>query len=130
MYRFLAVGMFCTLLTATSGCSHEEPDFLAGGREVESWITALHDSNPLVRREAVMKLGNVGDADPAAAEGLTEALRDSDVQVRRAAVFAVVKLEEPGEAITSQLEIMRRNDSEPGIREVAGKALKKLNRAD
>ena len=130
MQRLLAVGMLFMLLPMVPGCSHEEPEFLAGGREVESWITALHDPDPHVRRQAVMKLGNVGDADPAAAEGLTEALRDADVQVRRAAIFAVVKLEQPGETITSQLENMRRGDSEPGIREVADKALEKLSRDD
>lgn len=130
MKKLLAVAIVCTLLIATSGCSHEEPDFLAGGREVEAWITALHDANPLVRRQAVMKLGNVGDADPAAAQGLTEALGDSDVQVRRAAVFAVVKLDKPGKAITSQLDSMRRSDSEPGIREVAARALERLSRGD
>ena len=130
MKKFLAVGIVCMVFPMASGCSHEEPDFLAGGREVESWIAALHDPDPQVRRQAVMKLGNVGDADPAAAEGLTEALCDTDVQVRRAAVFAVVKLDKPSEAITSQLDIMSRNDSEPGVREVAGKALEKLSRSD
>ena len=34
---------------------------LAGGREVKSWIADLHDPKPQVRRQAVLKLGNVGD---------------------------------------------------------------------
>jgi HEAT repeat protein len=130
MQKFLAVGMFCLVLPTASSCSHEEPEFLAGGREVESWVAALHDPDPQVRRQAVMKLGNVGDADPAAAEALTEALRDTDVQVRRAAIFAVVKLDNPSQAIITQLGALSRDDSESGVREIAGKALEKLSRAD
>jgi HEAT repeat protein len=126
MKKIMAVAIFCLVHAGASGCSDEEPKFLAGGREVTSWVAALKDPNPQVRRQAVMKLGNVGDADPAAAEALTEALRDADVHVRRAAVFAVVKLKEPGEEITTQLDAMSRTDSNPGIREVATSALEKL----
>ena len=76
-----------SLLLAASGCNREERGpILAGGREVKSWVADLHDPKPQVRRQAVLKLGNVGDADPAVAEGLAEALRDTDALVRRAAV--------------------------------------------
>jgi hypothetical protein len=47
-----------------SGCRREEQGpLLAGGREVGSWVAALNDAKPQVRRQAVLKLGNVGDAD-------------------------------------------------------------------
>ena len=125
----IAVTILGVLLLTAAGCSsHEELPMLAGGREVESWLAALHDRDPKVRRKAVLKLGNVGDADPDVEEGLAGALCDSDVQVRRDAVFAVVKLQHPGEEIISQLEAMRREDNEPGIRDVATRALAKLNR--
>jgi HEAT repeat protein len=77
-----------------------------------------------------MKLGNVGDADPAAADALTEALGDTDIQVRRAAVFAVVKLKKPSEAIVAQLDAMSRADSDSGIRDVAARAVKRLGQTD
>jgi hypothetical protein len=35
----------------------------------------LHDPKPQVRRQVVLKLRNVGDADPSVAEDLAEALR-------------------------------------------------------
>ena len=35
---------------------------------MKSWIADLHHAKPQVRRQAVLKLGNVGDHDPAAAE--------------------------------------------------------------
>ena len=130
MKNTMAGAVFCMLLLAAAGCSHEEPEFLAGGREVESWVEALGNPDPHLRRQAVMKLGNVGDADPAAAEALSEALRDTDVQVRRAAVFAVVKLKQPGEEITEQLGVMSRTDSDAGIQDSALRALAKLKRID
>ena len=52
------------------GCrQRERGPILVGGREVKSWVKDLHDPRPQVRRQAVLKLGNVGDADPSAAEG-------------------------------------------------------------
>jgi HEAT repeat protein len=77
----------------------------------------------------VLKLGNVGDADPDVEQGLAGALRDVDAQVRRDAVFAIVKLQQPGEEIIGQLEAMSREDNEPDIRDVAMRALAKLERS-
>jgi HEAT repeat protein len=122
----LAAAVICTALLAVAGCaSHDEAPILAGGREVESWLTALHDPDPKVRRQAVLTLGNVG-AHPGVEEGLAEALCDTDAQVRRDAVFAVVKLQAPSADIIDQLETMRRRDSEPAIRDVVARALAKI----
>ena len=53
------------VLWTVSGCNREERGpILAGGREVKSWIADLQIPRPQVRRQAVLKLGNVGDADP------------------------------------------------------------------
>jgi len=93
-------------------------------------MAELRDPRPQVRRQAVLKLGNVGDADPAAAAGLAEALRDADVLVRRDAVLAVVKLKSPGDAIIAGLGTMCRSDRDPGVRDVAKRALAKLGRLD
>ena len=53
------------------GCRRSDQGPLpAGGREISFWIADLRDPKPQVRRQAVLKLGNVGDDDPAVAEGL------------------------------------------------------------
>ena len=106
------------------GCQSEERGpTLAGGREVKSWVAALRDPKPTVRRQAVLKLGNVGDADPSVADALAQALEDSDSQVRYDAVLAVSKLSKPGAAIKARLETMSRNDKDARIRDVSTRAL-------
>jgi HEAT repeat protein len=112
-------------LVAVSGCSGEEASgpVLAGGREVKSWIADLHDPKPHVRRTAVLKLGNVGDSDPAAAEGLAEALRDSDAIVRRDAVSAVAKLSKPSAETMAWLRVMVDKDADSRVRDYAKRAL-------
>jgi vesicle coat complex subunit len=112
------------MLIVSAGCNREERGpILAGGREVKSWIADLHDSKPQVRRQAVLKLGNVGDSDPAAAEGLAEALRDTDAVVRRNAVSAVAKLRKPNEEIMASLRSMSERDSDPRVRDYAKRAI-------
>jgi HEAT repeat protein len=83
----------------------------------------LHDRKPTVRRQAVLKLGNVGDSDPTAAEGLAEALRDSDTIVRRDAVSAIAKLRNPGDDIMAWLRIMKDRDTDARVRDYAQRAL-------
>src|SRR5215831_2857553 len=73
--------MLAPLLLLVYGCAREEQHVLAGGREIESWLEEIHDPSPRARRQAVQKLGNVGEEDPAVAEALCEALQDSDAQV-------------------------------------------------
>ena len=116
-----------SVLLLVCGCAREEQHALAGGREIESWLEEIRDPSPRARRQAVQKLGNVGDEDPAVAQALCEALQDSDAQVRREAVFAVVKLAEPGSEITSRLGTMSEKDADPGVRDVAARALAKLS---
>ena len=59
--RRLIFVIVATALAFASGCGGEpRGPVLAGGREVKSWLAALHDPKPRVRREAVLKLGNVG----------------------------------------------------------------------
>lgn len=116
---------------ALPGCVREERGpLLAGGRELKSWLADLHDARPHVRRQAVLKLGNVGDADPAAAAGLAGALRDSDALVRRDAIQAVAKLSRPGQIILDQLKAMRDNDRDPQVRDRARKAITHFGVAD
>ena len=114
-----------------SGCSRtEHGPLLAGGREVSSWVTELNDPKPRVRRQAVLKLGNVGDEDPAVAKGLASALYDSDMLVRRDAVHAVVKLKQPSDEIVARLQEMSRTDPDATARDFARRALGKLGLAE
>jgi HEAT repeat protein len=109
------------------GCSQDDRGpLLAGGRKVSSWVTDLNDPKPSVRRQAVLKLGNVGDDDPAVAQALASALHDPDVQVRRDAVHAVVKLKQPDESIIARLREMSRDDPDTTARDFAKRALAKF----
>jgi hypothetical protein len=122
----IALALVATI-TSLSGCGREERGpILSGGREVKSWITDLRNPKPQVRRQAVLKLGNAGDSDPATAEGLAEALQDSDALVRRDAIRAVAKLKQPGALIKERLETMSQIDKDSLARDLASKALARL----
>ena len=95
---------------------------------MKSWLADLHDPKPQVRRQAVLKLGNVGDADPAVAEGLAGALRDSDATVRRDAVSAVAKLSKPNEEIMAWLRIMAERDNDSRVRDYATRAIARFEK--
>ena len=116
-----------TSIMILPGCGKEERGpVLSGGRELKSWIEDLHNPKPQVRRQAVLKLGNAGDSDPATAEALDLALRDTDALVRREAIRAVAKLKNPGVLIKEHLESMSRSDKDSQARDLAGKALVRL----
>ena len=111
-------------LLTVSGCNREERGpILAGGREVKSWVADLHDPKPQVRRQAVLKLGNVGDTDPAAAEGLAEALRDTDASraPRRRACGRETEETERGDLGPAQ--VMSERDRDPLVRDYAKRAI-------
>ena len=94
---------------------------------MKSWIADLHNPSPRVRRQAVFSLGNAGDFDPATADALAEALQDSDALVRRDAIRAVAKLRQPGALIKQRLETMSHSDKDSLARDLAGKALVRLD---
>jgi HEAT repeat protein len=122
----IALALAATI-TSLSGCGREERGpILSGGREVKSWIADLHNPRPQVRRQAVLKLGNAGDSDPATAEGLAEALQDADALVRRDAIRAVANLKQPGALIKERLQTMSRLDKDSLARDLASKALARL----
>ena len=128
--RFFTFGFLATAVVI-AGCRRDDRGpLLAGGREVKSWVAALNDPRPAVRRQAVLKLGNVGDADPAAAVGVASALHDPDKTVRRDAVHAIVKFVQPAAETLDRLREMSRSDPDLTVRDFAGKALAKLDHAD
>jgi HEAT repeat protein len=129
--KYFVFASMAIMAAGTGGCSRsEQGPLLAGGREVSSWVAELKDPKPQVRRQAVLKLGNVGDADSAVAEGLAGALHDSDVLVRRDAVHAVVKLKQPSAAIVQRRQEMNRTDPDATARDFAKRALAKLGRTE
>ncbi len=72
---FTFVPALLAALVALAGCGGEERGpVLSGGKEVKSWVAELHNPKPQVRRQAVLKLGNAGDSDPAVAPALAEQL--------------------------------------------------------
>lgn len=118
-----------SLVFYVTGCNREERGpILAGGREVKSWLADLRDPRPRVRRQAVLKLGNVGDADPAVTEGLADALRDKDIVVRRDAIRAVAKLPMASEAIMTELKVMSESDGDALVRDYARRAIAHLGK--
>ena len=128
--KCMRIAIAVALLTA-SGCARDDRGpMLAGGREVKSWLADLHDPMSQVRRQAVLKLGNVGDADPAAAEGLAEAIRDSDSIVRRNAVSAVAKLSKPSDEILAWLMNMGDRDPDLRVRDYAKRAIAHFDKAN
>ena len=106
------------------GCGGEEhgPTSL-GGRNVKAWIADLDHSRASVRRQAVLKLANVGDTDPAVAEGLVRALSDRDPVVRRDAIAAVTRWKEWPPSVREQLENMERSDKDARTRDLAKQAI-------
>jgi HEAT repeat protein len=126
--RAAAVAAVVLASAIVSGCAREERGpLLVGGRELKSWLADLHNPRPQVRRQAVLKLGNVGQADLAVAESLAGALLDTDALVRRDAVLAIAKLREPGPGVMERLEIMSRNERDSRVRDAASRALTHLH---
>ena len=120
--RFASV-MLALVLTLT-GCGREERGpALLGGRDVRSWLDDLHASRATVRRHAVLKLGNVGDADPAVVAGLIAALDDSDPLVRRDAIVAVTRLKDPGPFAWERIRRLSQTDKDPATRDLAKQAI-------
>lgn len=121
---------FLVLAMASLGCGNQEiAPIKAGGRDVAAWVADLHHRDPRVRRQAVLKLGNIGDADPAVSPAIGDALSDRDPLVRRDAIFATVKLKTPPPAVLDQLFRMGESDRDPKLRDIASRALAKLKKA-
>jgi hypothetical protein len=134
-YSFMKPGNWYLLLIAAAalthpGCSQEERGpILAGGRKVKSWLDALSDPKPTVRRQAVLKLGNVGDADPAVPGALGQAIRDSDATVRRDALGAIAKLRNPSEDTLAWIKIMSDRDPDAKVRDYAKRTIAHFEKA-
>jgi HEAT repeat protein len=126
-----AVRLFVVALVAVwaCGCGGAPQPTLAGGKPVGHWVEQLKSPDPKHRKEAVVKLGNVGAADPAAFLAVCGALKDADPKVRHEAVLALMKFGETAREAVPLLEDVRKNDRDPQVRQSATQALEKLRPA-
>jgi HEAT repeat protein len=120
MNRF-GVWVLCVAIT---GCGADQPP-LAGGRAASFWVQELQNTDAKSRRKAVVKLGNLGAADPATVPALIGALRDADAAVRAEAALALLRIGAPAEEAVSALKEAQ-SDRNPTVRTYAGKALQKI----
>jgi HEAT repeat protein len=116
--------VFICLAVLIAGCGKKEP-LLSHGRPVSHWLQALHDPDPKTRKKAVVALGHVGTADPAAIPAVIEAVKDADPTVRAEAVLALLNLGPAAkDAVPALTEAQ--NDADPKVRGYAGKALERI----
>jgi HEAT repeat protein len=116
--------LILVLLTSLCGC-RKAPPTLAHGQPVSHWIAALQDPDPMVRKKAVMVLGNVGPADPAAMPALIGAVKDPDLAVRDEAILALLKIGPAArQAIPALTEAQQ--DEDATVRSHAAKALARI----
>ncbi len=118
----IAPAMLLLLLT---GCRPARP-VLAGGKPVAHWLQALQASNPQMRRNAIIKLGNVGAADPAALPAVVAALKDPDPGVRREAILAVLRSPAKARETGPVLREMRDGDPDGRVRSAAAAAIDRI----
>lgn len=112
-----------------AGCNKESPPVLAGGKPIEHWVAAARDPNEKFRKQAIQKLGNVGNADPAVLPVLIAALKDASPGIRREAIIAIVKYGPGSEQAIDPLKAVAATDSDPQIRGYAAQAVTILNRS-
>jgi HEAT repeat protein len=89
-------------------------------------VEALRGPDPRARKQAALKLGNVGEADPAAFPALRDALRDPDPRVRCEVILALLKCGAQAREVVPSLEQVRRDDRDPQVRSHAARALEAL----
>jgi HEAT repeat protein len=114
------------LIIVVTGCAKKEP-LLSHGQPVTHWLHAVHDPDPKVRKKAIVALGHVGAADPAAISAVIEAVKDPDPTVRAEAVLALLNLGPVAkEAVPALTEAQ--SDKDAKVREYAGKALERIQK--
>jgi HEAT repeat protein len=112
------------MIVVLAGCAKKEP-LLSHGQPVSHWLQALHDPDPKTRKKAIVALGHVGTADPAAIPAVIDAIKDSDPTVRAEAVLALLNLgPDAKEAVPALTEAQ--SDKDAKVREYAAKALERV----
>jgi HEAT repeat protein len=119
MWQALVLGVL------VAGCGPAAPP-LAGGKPVAFWVEALADRDAGLRRQAVLKLGNVGPSDAAVYPALLGALKDPATAVRCEAILALLKFGPGAKEAMPALADLQQHDRDAKVRTYARKALAKL----
>jgi HEAT repeat protein len=112
------------LILSLSGCGRSTP-LQSRGKPVTHWLESLQDRDASVRKKAVVALGHVGDADPAAIPAVMGAVKDKEAVVRRQAVLALLNLgarAKEAEAVLTEAQ----TDRDAQVRAYALKALERI----
>ena len=117
--------VLCVLLCSFVGCVAKKEPLTAHGKPVAFWVEALKRPDPKARKRAVVALGQVGKADPAAIPALAVALADPDPRVRDEAVLALLKIGPDAREALPALENVRR-DRDATVRDHAAKAIARI----
>jgi len=91
----------------------------------QSLASAIHDSDPDVRQQAIHALSNMNSA--AATPAIIAALKDSNAEVRQSAAHALGNIDDK-RAVPSLIEALR--DTDPEVREQAAWSLGQLGSRD
>jgi HEAT repeat protein len=106
------------------GCGKKEP-VISHGQPVSHWLQAIHDPDVKKRKKAVVALGHVGRADPAAIPAVIEAVKDADASVRVEAVLALLNIgPDAKDAVPALTEAQE--DKDASVRSFAAKALERI----
>jgi HEAT repeat protein len=124
MKSFLLTGLAALPAVLLLGCGRAQaPDL---GEQVERWVRALNGADARVRKNAILKLGNVGPGDAAVFPALLGVLKDRDAGVRREAILALLKCGPAANEAVPALTEVRQHDRDAQVRSYAAKALEKL----
>jgi HEAT repeat protein len=123
--NFLLFALAIAATVPSAGCGKPKPG-LGGGKPAAHWVGALQGPDPKVRKQAALKLGNIGPSDPAALPALIGALKDADAGVRREAILALVKCGPDAREAVGALADLRQRDPDAQVRAYAAQALEKI----
>ncbi len=107
------------------GCGKTEPP-RSGGRTASYWVEVLQQPDPDVelRRKAALKLGPLVLKDNAVIPALLAALKDTDSQVRSAALRSLsIYSGGRGKEVLPAVSEVQQQDPDPNVREAAAKAV-------
>jgi HEAT repeat protein len=124
MKHFLGTVLAALVAALLLGCGAARPPEL--GKQVERWAQALKDPDAKVRKQAVLRLGNVGPGDAAVFPALLGALKDRDAGVRCEAILGLVKFGKESREALPALEQARQHDSNAQVRAYAARAVERL----
>jgi HEAT repeats len=107
------------------GCTTKTEPLTSHGKPVAHWLEEMKSPNPKARKKAVVALGHVGNADPAAIPALIGALKDREATVRNETVLALLNLgPDAKEALPALAEA--KNDKDAAVRSNAAKATERI----